>query len=157
MAGDMTVQQLVDERDIRQRLARFARLLDSKAYDRIDEVFAQDLTFNYGIGGEQAGIETMRGLLRQFLDTCGPTQHLIGSIAIEVNGDEAHSRTYVQARHQSRDDLGGEVFDTNGDYVDRWVRCAEGWRIARRDVEWATFSGDSSVLGTLDLASVMSG
>ena len=153
----MDPQQLADEWEIRQQLARFARILDSKAYDRIEEVYAQDLRFDYGIGGEQAGIETMRGLLRQFLDTCGPTQHLIGSIAIEVIGDDAISRAYVQARHQRFDDIGGPVFDTCGDYVDRWARTGNGWRIVRRDVEWSIFSGDTAVLGSLDLASIMSG
>jgi hypothetical protein len=35
--------------------------------------------------------------MTQFLDICGPTQHLIGSILVDVNGDEAPSRAYVQA------------------------------------------------------------
>ena len=35
-------------------------------------------------------------LMRSFLDDCGPTQHLLGNLTVEVDaGSEAHSRCYV--------------------------------------------------------------
>ena len=77
---------------------------------------------------------------------CGGTQHLLGSVILEVDGDQAVSRAYVQARHQRRDDLGGPILDTSGEYIDRWERRPEGWRIIRRDAKWFTFSGDLSIL-----------
>jgi hypothetical protein len=79
-------------------------------------------------------------------DRCGPTQHLLGSIQIEIDGDTAVSRSYVQARHQGLGDKSQAIFDTNGEYTDRWERRAEGWRIVRRDARWDLFSGDSAVL-----------
>ena len=81
-----------------------------------------------------------------FLDNCGPTQHLIGSILIDIDADIAVSRAYVQARHQRIDNPAGPVFDSNGEYIDRWQRRAEGWRIIRRDARWANHSGDPGVL-----------
>lgn len=151
----MSLQRLLDERDIMRGLARFARILDNKAYDDAGEVFAEQVSFNYGIGGEQEGLGALCGLFRQFLDRCGPTQHLLGSVVVDVEGDSAVSRSYVQARHQRRDDVMGPVLDTNGEYVDRWERLPQGWRIVRRDAHWSVFTGDLAILEDLGGASLM--
>ncbi len=143
----MNLQELLDERDISRGLARFARILDTKSWLELSLVFAEDIAFDYGTGEERHGLEALRDNMTRFLDKCGPTQHLIGSLLVDVDGDTALSRAYVQARHQAASDPGGAVFDTNGEYVDRWERRAEGWRIVRRDAIWATHSGDPGVIG----------
>lgn len=137
--------ELVADRDIRHGLALFARIIDAREWERLPEVFASDLSFNYG-GGEEDGIEALCATMRRFLDRCGPTQHLIGSIIIDVEADTATSRAYVQARHQRRDNPAGPIFDSNGEYVDRWALRAAGWRIVRRDALWATHHGDPAIL-----------
>lgn len=141
-----TLQSLMDEREIIRGLGQFARILDQKRWQDLSDVFANDLTFNYGSGGEQEGMEELEAQMRQFLDVCGGTQHLIGSILVDVDGDRAESRAYVQARHQRRDDPVGAIFDSTGEYRDRWERRAEGWRIVRRDAIWFLHSGDPAVL-----------
>ncbi|MBC2660220.1 nuclear transport factor 2 family protein [Novosphingobium flavum] len=135
------------ERAVRDGLARFARVLDTKDWAALGDVFAADLTFDYGLG-EQAGMAALTDNMRRFLDFCGPSQHLIGSIVVEVGPDRrsAVSRAYVQARHQRRDDPVGPVFDTNGEYRDHWALRPEGWRIVRRDAVWQSHSGDPGVL-----------
>jgi len=135
------------ERAVREGLARFARVLDGKQWDCLNDVFAQDITFDYGMG-EQAGMSALTENMRRFLDVCGPSQHLIGSIAIEVapGGASATSRAYVQARHQRANDNGGGVFDSNGEYVDQWALLPQGWRIIRRDAIWQTHSGDAAII-----------
>lgn len=141
----MNLQELLDERDIRHGLAGFARIADGRTWDRVGDVFADDLTFDYGTG-EQQGIEALRALLQRFLDPCGPSQHLIGSILVSLHGDCAVSRAYVQARHQGKGDKADRFFDTNGEYVDHWERRPEGWRVIRREAVWAMHMGDASVL-----------
>lgn len=142
-----SLQQLSDERDILRGLARFARLLDTKDWSSLGDVFASDLTFDYG-AGEQAGIAVLEQTMRRYLDVCGPTQHLIGSITVDTEGDQGVSRAYVQARHQRKADPAGAIFDSTGEYIDRWQRRPEGWRIVRRDAVWFMHSGDPSVLAT---------
>jgi len=139
------LKALRDERDIVRGLSRFARVLDGKQWDALGDVFAEDLTFDYG-EGERSGMAALTEQMRRFLDRCGGTQHLIGSILVDVDGDQAVSRAYVQARHQHRDDVGGTVYDSNGEYVDKWERRGEGWRIVRRDALWAAQSGDADIL-----------
>lgn len=144
---DQAIAELQAERAIREGLGRFARVLDSKQWHALPEVFAADLTFDYGLG-EQFGIAALEANMRRFLDVCGPSQHLIGSITIDVAPGQtsAISRAYVQARHQRPGDSSGPVFDTNGEYIDRWILRPEGWRITRRDALWHTNSGDAAII-----------
>lgn len=141
------IDELLAERAIREGLARFARVVDGKDWPALDQVFATDMTFDYGLG-EQAGIEALTANMRRFLDVCGPSQHLIGSITITVDPGQASatSRAYVQARHQRVANSGGPVFDSNGEYVDRWEKRPQGWRIVRRDALWQTQSGDAAII-----------
>ena len=143
-----TLQRLVDERDIAVLLATLARILDSREWARVSEVVAEDMSFDYtNSGTDVQGREALLGNFRQFLDVCGPSQHLLGSIIIEVDGDHALSRSYVQARHRSKDPADPRLFDSNGEYIDRWERRAEGWRMVHRRAIWASQSGDPSVIG----------
>lgn len=144
---------MLDEREVIRGLSRFARMIDGKHWDRIGDIFAADVVFDYGSGEDEHGLAALTANMRRFLDGCGGTQHLIGSILVDVDGDRATSRAYVQARHQRVDDAAGPIFDSNGEYVDQWERRPEGWRIVRRDALWATHTGDPAILhaGTSDL------
>ena len=146
----MNLQSLLDEREITRGLARFTRIIDGRRWGDLTDVFADDVAFDYGVGGEQAGLAALRALFQRCLDGCGPTQHLIGSIMVDVSGDAATSRAYIQARHQKRDDPTGPVFDSNGEYIDRWERRPQGWRIVRRDAPWACFTGDPAITALQD-------
>ena len=141
-----TLQTLLDERDIVRALARFARIADGKKFDALDEVFAPDVLFDYGSGRLESGLLALRALLRRHLERCGGTQHLIGSITVDIDGDAAVSRAYVQARHQRVGEFVGPVFDSNGEYVDRWERRTDGWRIVQRTATWAANTGEAEIL-----------
>ena len=141
-----TFQTLLDERDIVRALARFARIADGKKFDALDEVFAPDVLFDYGSGRLESGLAALRALLRRHLERCGGTQHLIGSITVDIDGDAAVSRAYVQARHQRVGEFVGPVFDSNGEYVDRWERRTDGWRIVQRTATWAANTGEAEIL-----------
>jgi 3-phenylpropionate/cinnamic acid dioxygenase small subunit len=143
----MSTPSMVDERLIQNGLGLFARILDGRQWDRIAEVFAENVTFNYGDNQEQSGIEAMRSQFMRFLDVCGPSQHLLGSLMLSNDGPLLVSRCYVQARHQGAGAKSHLFFDSNGEYRDRWERRREGWRIVRRDVSWHMQMGDPSVLG----------
>lgn len=147
LSRDQVLATLQADREVREGLARFARVLDNKQWESLGQVFAEDVTFDYGLG-EQAGLAALTANMRRFLDVCGPSQHLIGSIAIEVTPDglAATSRAYVQARHQHAGDPGGAVFDSNGEYIDQWERRPAGWRIVRRVAQWQTQSGEAAII-----------
>jgi len=141
-----SLQTLLDERDIHRALARFARIADAKKFDSLAEVFVDDVKFDYGSGQVERGIAALRALLCRHLDRCGGTQHLIGSVFVDVDGDRAISHAYIQARHQRIDDFVGPVFDSNGEYTDHWERRSEGWRIVQRNAMWAVNTGEPAIL-----------
>ena len=143
---DSGLQTLLDERDIHRGLARFARIADTKTFDALGDVFTDDVQFDYGAGQVEHGIAALQALLRHHLADCGATQHLIGSIFVDVDGDRAVSHAYVQARHQRVGDFVGPVFDSNGEYTDHWCRGAQGWRIGRRTATWAANTGDPAII-----------
>jgi ketosteroid isomerase-like protein len=142
----MDLRTLLDEREIIHLLGRFARILDGREWAAVGDVFADDVAFNYGDGEERRGIDALRGQFERFLDACGPSQHLLGSIVVAVAVDAATSRSYVQARHQGAGAKANLFFDSNGEYVDRWERRSQGWRIVRRDAHWFMHMGDPSVI-----------
>jgi ketosteroid isomerase-like protein len=143
----MDLQTLSDQHAITIGLGRFARILDGREWGAVGEVFADDVTFNYGDGQERSGIAAMTTQFSRFLDACGQSQHLLGSIQVTVTGNTGLSRAYVQARHQGKGDKAHLYFDSNGEYIDGWERRPQGWRIVRRDVVWHMNMGDMSVLG----------
>lgn len=135
-----------DERRILNTLSEFPRVVDRNAWDRIGEVFAEDLSFNYGDDREQQGLAALLTQFRSFHDRCSAMQHLIGSVQLELNGDSAVTRAYVQARHQGQGDYAQSFYDTHGEYIDQWARRPEGWRIVRRDAHWVLSAGEPGVL-----------
>ncbi|MFK7731446.1 MAG: nuclear transport factor 2 family protein [Pseudomonadales bacterium] len=135
-----------DEREILNKLGEFARILDGRRWQDVSEIFSTNISFNYGDGQEQEGIDELTRNFKTYLDPCGPSQHLLGSIQLELGAKEAVTRSYVQARHQGAGDKSDLYFDSNGEYIDRWQREDAGWRIIRRDVQWAMLKGDMSVL-----------
>ncbi len=133
---------------IADQLGRFARLLDSKNWDDLNRVFADDVTFDYGGGRTGSGLAELRELFRHYLDRCGPSQHLLGSIIIDVKDPALPvSASYVQARHGGHGERAAEWFDTSGEYRDSWRYDAGQWRIVQRTASFSLFVGNPAVIG----------
>lgn len=117
---------------IRNCLHQYARAIDRRDGKIIDTIFWPDSNVEYGIykgtGGE------FSGLIHGWMDNGFKlTDHLLGNVTINVQGDRAHSETYLLAfHHLVRED--GSVFDwlVGGRYQDRFERRDGEWRIAFR-------------------------
>ena len=141
-----TLQEMIDDRDIRHGLARFARLLDTKDWARLGDVFADDIAFDYGAAGEEKGMDALRHNMRKHLDVCGPSQHLLANHEVFVDGDTATSITKARVYHQGAGDRHDRSFECLGDYHDTWARTADGWRMTTRRFDVHVMLGDFSVL-----------
>lgn len=139
------LQRLCDERDIERALTLFARAMDDRDWTAMAEIFADDAEGNFGTGrlyGSAAIIELIRG----YLDNCGPTQHLLGNVVIDVDGDNAVSRAYIRDVHLRSDADSSARFYTLGDYKDTWLRQADGtWRLTER------IKANRAHVGSLDI------
>jgi len=131
---------------ISNQLACFARALDERDWAAVSKIFAADVSFDYG-EGEFAGIASLILQFRKYLDVCGPTQHLLGSVHVQLQAQVATTRAYVQARHQGAGDQSDRFFDSSGEYRDGWQKRDGVWLIVRRDVIWFMHKGDLGVIG----------
>jgi len=68
--------------------------------------------------------------------------HAIGNTTLELDGDEARSRTYVtNPMGFANPDGSLHVFTVYAHYVDKLVRTDAGWRIAERIEEAVLMDG----------------
>lgn len=69
------------------------------------------------------------GVVRGFLEQCGPTQHLLSNLRIAVDGGETRVNSDMQAVHAGRGAHAGQTPTVWGEYGDRLILGPEGWRI----------------------------
>lgn len=122
---------LLDERDIGRALSRFARAMDDRDWDAAKAILSPDATGDLGTGPLDSP-DAIICCIRHYLDGCGPTQHLLGNLVIDIDGDHAQSRCYVSDTHLGAGDRHTLRFVTLGDYHDRWQRIDGQWRMTHR-------------------------
>jgi hypothetical protein len=125
------LQRLLAEREIARQLTRIARAMDERAWAELDTIVAAEASADFGTGRVR-GRAAIVTLMRSFLDACGPTQHLLGNLLIEVAGAAAHSRCYVSDLHVGLDEKAHLTFQTLGEYHDRWQCRAGVWWLTER-------------------------
>ncbi|MCV7170008.1 nuclear transport factor 2 family protein [Mycobacterium manitobense] len=135
------MKSLLDEREIVRALYTAARAMDDHDWSTLAEIFAEDATGDLGTGRLDSAAAIIE-VIRSYLDSCGPTQHMLGNVVVDIDGDTAASRAYVHDVHLSKDRM--QRFYTMGDYRDTWARRGGRWRITER------FKANRSHVGSLD-------
>lgn len=138
------VDRLRAERDIAQQVYAFARGMDARDWTAVRAIMVDDAVGEFGRGPE-VGADRVVESIREFLDVCGPTQHMIGMVVVDVDGDVAVSRSYVSDMHLGTGQYATSTFSTLGEYVDQWVRVDGAWRMTRRD------KASRAVVGSFDV------
>ena len=144
MTGDPRLQALLDERDILDTVHRFAAGMDLRDWDAYRAVFTDEIVIDYTRyrGGEPMTVAADAWVARvcSRFSTMLATSHALTNhrIEIDADGDGALCRTYVEAMHVALVDGVEEWCVIGGEYRDRLVRTADGWRIALKllDVRW---------------------
>ena len=122
-----------DRRAIIDLTVAYCWALDTADWGRLAEVFVPDATANLG-GSDHDGLPDIVGRITTALGRYSDSQHMVTNHEVEVDGDEATCRCYLQAQHVHGDPLDGRNYAVGGRYEDRLVRTADGWRIAHRDL-----------------------
>jgi len=128
---------LLDLRAIERVYYRYCELIDAKGFDRLDEVFTADAIGDYrsSNGVLQHGVAPLADRLYRGMgpgSDCGATQHNVTNIRIALDGDRATSRAHFYAVHAGLNAYAGQRYSCWGEYDDRWIRTATGWRVAER-------------------------
>ncbi|WP_313801546.1 nuclear transport factor 2 family protein [Sphingobium sp.] len=131
MNAIMTAQAMLAHYEIGRELTLFARAMDDRDWPSIGAILADDATADYGTG-TLTGSDAIIATIRRYLDACGTTQHLLGNLIVDAEGDRARSRCYVSDMHLGRNDAPEPNFRSLGDYHDLWVRIDGRWRLSER-------------------------
>ncbi len=142
----MMLETLLAEREIYRALVRFARAMDYRDWGALDAIIALDASADLGMGTIH-GREGITAFMRSFLDDCGPTQHMLGNVMIDVQDDTAQSSCYVSDMHKGSGEKSAQTFSTLGEYHDSWERVGGVWRMTQRIKRNRAHIGDISVLG----------
>ena len=137
----MSATPAVDRTALVEHLAEFAAATDGRDWDTIAALLTADAVA-YGARGPEAVVARMQA----HLGGVGPSQHLLGNHRVRVDGDSARTLTYGRVHHVGAGPLAGSFYECLGEYDDRWVRTAAGWRISRRTFDIRISLGDVAVL-----------
>ena len=119
-----------DRQDISDVLVRYATGIDRRDWTLFRTTFTDDCELDYGEIGSWKGADAVTEFMQQAHAMAGHTMHRLTNQVITINGDEAQSRTYIDALIMVGDT--GSGVNAAGFYDDDFVRTERGWRIARR-------------------------
>ncbi len=114
-------------------LTRYATAIDTRDWDLLDSVFTDDAQLDYrSAGGIEGSYLEVRRWLAEVLPIFDVTQHLVVNRQFMTDGGGVRASSCFL--NVNRLQVGGEpwLFTVGGQYHDRLVCLAGGWRIARR-------------------------
>ncbi|WP_338243978.1 nuclear transport factor 2 family protein [Aurantiacibacter hainanensis] len=129
------VQELQDEKEIREVLVEYGEFLDARDYASYASLFASDGVWSGGFG-TYTGPEAIEAMLEENMGSYPDDYvnkenfHLNTTMVVDVNGDEATARSrylFFTASDENR-----PVVALAGRYVDELVRENGEWKIRTR-------------------------
>ena len=117
-----------DLRAIESLKYRYLRSLDTKDWTTFESTLTEDVTGNYGESLAFSNRNELVGYMRENVDPAVITEHRVAHPEIEIDGDTARGRWYLQDRvivAEFSFMLIGAAF-----YEDTYRRSADGWRIS---------------------------
>ena len=142
----MSIEAMQAHYEIGRELTRFARAMDDRDWPTLKAILTDDATAEFGTGPIR-GSDAIVALIRSYLDACGTSQHLLGNLIVEVEGERARSRCYVSDMHLAKGDASEPNFRSLGDYHDAWVRIDGRWRLSERHKHNRALIGSMEVFG----------
>ncbi len=134
----LTMQVISDRLEIQDLLARYADAIDRRELDRLDAMFTDDAVIDYTeFGGPRGDLPTIKAFLAGALAMHATHQHLVGSIVIDLHGDEADVRSICHnpmllATENTSSGARARPYFCGLWYRDSFVRTPLGWRIRER-------------------------
>jgi len=128
-----------DKAEIELLLTRYARACDNRDFDAVAECFTPDAQAEYSGVRLPPGVANIKAHVAQ-LAALTLTQHIVGSVSVEIDGDHARCESYALAHLVRATGDGHEVVHRGLSYSDQLVRTPKGWRIRERihRVLWST-------------------
>ena len=144
--------------EIRNKLSLYAIRLDTKQFDRLDEIFTSDVVANYGFPGTVGtyhGLDALKHFLKSTLLPNYVTRHAISTIVIDFSDESTPSSTaYVTNDFFGQGNLTGQTVAIYATYRDQWTDDDGRWKLKNRTVSYIVShspSGASRGLRSADM------
>jgi len=145
VACDEDLRMLLDQAAIDRLLKRYARALDERDFDRLDDCFTPDAHLDYTCAGGIAGpYPQVKAWLAEVLPPIAEMQHFTTNVEVEIDGDRASGTSYtlnVNGMRMASEEVRHMI--VGAQYIDTFLRTPRGWRIASRREERFTSFGHS--------------
>ena len=138
---------LLDKQEIADVVYRYAIAVDTRDWELLRSCFTAGATADYLDLPPCASYDDIESTCRTALTPLTATQHLLGNVLIDVDGDHAGGQCYLQAQHVMAGTPGGDLFVLAGKYTDRFERTDAGWRIVHRRLDLIWADGNPAVVG----------
>lgn len=119
-----------DRRAVEDVVAHVAYDADAREWAALRSRFADRVRVDYAsLTGQPASTLDADALMtawRGVLPGFDATQHLLGPVLVELDGERATAHTHVRATHR----IGAEVWVVGGRYTYGLERTPAGWRVA---------------------------
>jgi uncharacterized protein (TIGR02246 family) len=127
-----------DRQALRELVDRYARNADRRNRPAFGSLFTPDAVMELPGGRDERGRKAISDLLLELDKNYTRTMHFVGNHMVDFLEDGAVGETYCIAHHiYSAGDVERDTVMFIR-YHDSYVRTAEGWRIARRNlgIDW---------------------
>ena len=126
------IQTLADRAEITDLFVNLGRCLDDHDFDGLKDVFTDDVVGTTP-GGTQEGRQALIDQARRNHESYERLAHQVTSMLVDVDGDAASVRAYVTGAFGHADSP-EPVRVLVGQYRNKLVRTADGWRISELTV-----------------------
>lgn len=118
---------------VRRSVVRITHCLDAKQWGALRALYADEVESDYRSLGGQAQKEPADALIARWRVSLSKvaTQHLLGPVLVEFDGDRALAECHVRASHFVRGLPGGELWIVAGHYEFGLIRERDGWLIQK--------------------------
>ena len=131
------IRDLTARRDIHEAIYSYMRGQDRLMPEVQRSAFHDDAHVDCGLfdGGPDAYVDFAQG----FLSELKSSQHIIGQIHLNIDGDVADGEVYFFAHHRIVEDGEDKDMIVAGRYIDRYENRNGAWKITKRRelVDWA--------------------
>ena len=132
--NDQKVQELLDREVIKELRYKIAQSLDFKDWALFESLVMDEVDTDFsamGIPEQKASRADFVGSFRHNLRREGlELQHIYSNFRITIEGNTATSKFNQLAQHYIQGFEGGEEFFLRGEYTDKLIRTADGWKLA---------------------------
>jgi len=124
---------LDDHHSIVRRVYEYAYGIDTRDWDLYRSIFTDEVEMDFssynGTKGSTMSADAWVAGCRTLFTGLQATQHSMSNPLVEVDGNRARCRMYMQAEHFLANEQGSFDFAIGGYYDDRLIRTIDGWKI----------------------------